>query len=135
VLNVLGRYCWHIDLGEFDEVGQLFAAGRLVGPDGTEVARGADGVSEFYRRSVKLHNGSPLTKHQVLNPIVVMRSDGAEVRSSYVVLQQRGSEIRTIMAGRYLDGFALGSHGWHFTQRQFLVDLVGDLSEHLTFDL
>ncbi|MDT7613880.1 MAG: hypothetical protein QOF00_1327, partial [Pseudonocardiales bacterium] len=29
--------------------------------------------------------------------------------------------------------FERDRHGWHFAERRFAVDLVGDLSRHLTF--
>lgn len=137
ILNLLGEYCWNIDQADFDALGALFAAGRLVGPDGLEIASGSEAVSQFYRGSMKLHDGSPRTKHQITNSIVHVDHEAgtAVVRSSYVLHQMGDGVISTIMAGRYRDVFARGSAGWHFTERQFFVDLVGDLSEHLAFDL
>jgi hypothetical protein len=67
-------------------------------------------------------------------------------RSSYLVLQAvDGLSLQPIITGRYVDTFAPGpggggggdhgDDGWHFVERRFLVDLVGDLSRHLRYAL
>jgi hypothetical protein len=87
-------------------------------------------VAAFYRSTVRLHDGSPRTKHLVANLVI----DGATARSSYLVLQQVGDgPLQTIITGRYEDRFvpAPDGPGWRFEQRRFFVDLVGDLSQHL----
>jgi hypothetical protein len=54
----------------------------------------------------------------------------------YTVFQQTETlPLQAIIAGRYHDRFERLEHGWAFTERRFFVDLVGDLSQHLTFDL
>jgi hypothetical protein len=59
------------------------------------------------------------------------------VRSSYTVLQAvESTPLQPIIAGRYRDRFVRGAdRGWRFAERRFVVDLVGDLSRHLTFDV
>jgi hypothetical protein len=137
IRNLLGAYCERIDAGDFDGVGALFADGVLADEHGTELARGADGVAAFYRAGTRLHDdGTPRTKHLVANSILELDGDAARVRSSYLVLQATGTvPLQPIVTGRYHDSFARGDGGWHFTERRFFVDLLGDLSDHLTFDL
>ena len=137
ILTLLGEYCWNIDQADFDALGALFAGGTLVGPDGEEIASGPEAVSEFCEGSVKLRDGSSRTRHQIANSIIHLdhEAETAEIRSSYVLHQMGDGVISTIMAGRCRGVFARGSVGWHFTERQFFVDPVGDLSEHLAFDL
>jgi hypothetical protein len=65
-------------------------------------------------------------------------ADGTvEARSSYLVLQAvEGVPLRPIITGRYVDRFARSADGgWHFVERAFVVDLVGDLSRHLRYAL
>ena len=127
VRNLLGRYCELVDGADWDAVGALFAHGRLVAPDGTELAAGAEQVAAFYRRTVRTYDGSPRTKHLVANTVFTdVRDDAVSATSSYLVLY----ELRPIIAGRYQDRFAADA-GWHFAERRFFVDLAGDLSEHL----
>lgn len=140
IRNLLGRYCEAIDRGDWIAVGELFARGALATEDGAELARGREAVADFYRGGTQLHDGSPRTKHIVTN--TVLRFEGADMAvatSSYVVLQAIDGELalQPIIAGRYTDTFAdvPSTGGWHFVERRFAVDLMGDLSHHLTWSL
>ncbi len=139
IRNLLGRYCERIDAGDFEGVGALFAAGALVDLDGNILAQGAADVARFYAETTRRHaDGTPRTKHLVVDTVIEPPHDDGTVtaRSSYVVLQETvGLPLQPIIAGRYVDRFAPGGdEGWHFTQRCFGVDLVGDLSVHLAID-
>jgi hypothetical protein len=60
----------------------------------------------------------------------------ATARSSYVVFQATDDlTLQPIITGRYRDAFAFRDGGWRFAQRQFVVDHVGDLSHHLTYEV
>jgi hypothetical protein len=134
--NLLGTYCDRMDGADWDGIGALFADAVLADEHGNEIARGADAVAALYRNGTRLHDGSPRTKHLVTNSVVEIHGDTAVVRSSYLVLQATAARpLQPIITGRYVDTFARGPAGWHFTERRFLIDLVGDLSEHLTYDL
>ena len=43
--------------------------------------------------------------------------------------------IQPIIAGRYHDTFARIDGTWWITERRYFADLIGDLSDHLTFEL
>lgn len=135
IRNLLGRYCELIDTGDFDGVGALFAQGALAAGDGPPFVAGADAVAAFYRSGTQLHDGSPRTKHLVLDSVFdEVGIDGSVVvRSSYVVLQAvDGFALQPIIAGRYVDTFGRDAdEAWCFTERRFHVDLLGDLSHHL----
>jgi 3-phenylpropionate/cinnamic acid dioxygenase small subunit len=140
IRNLLGRYCDLMDAGDWPGIGALFARGRLVTDDGTELAEGASAVAEFYARGTQLHDGSPRTKHLVVNTVLDEPAAGGtvEARSSYLVLQAvEGMPLQPIITGRYVDRFAPDGDGrdWHFVERAFAVDLVGDLSRHLRYAL
>lgn len=144
--RLLEAYAAHMDAGDFDGIGALFAEGVLADEDGTVLARGAEGVARFYRSITRLHHGRPLTRHMVLDT----RLDGPDgdgvvtARSFYLVVQGvDGQEPRPIISGRYVDrvapvagaGADHPTGGWRFVERRFLVDLIGDLSRHLTIEL
>lgn len=139
IRNLLGRYCEAVDAGDWEAVGELFADGALAAEDGTVLAAGADAVAGFYRSGTRLHDGSPRTKHLVVNTVLEpAATDGTVVaRSSYLVLQAvDGFALQPIITGRYVDRFGPGADGsWRFVERRFAVDLVGDLSHHLTWEL
>ena len=84
--------------------------------------------------NVILYDGSPRTRHLMDNLIIDVEAgaDEATGRCYYTVLQggEPGSPIAPILAGRYVDRYQRGSEGWHFADREFHIDLVGDLSRH-----
>lgn len=139
IRNLLGQYCERIDRGDFAGVGALFAQGRLADEHGEVLARGAEEVERFYERTTRLHaDGTPRTKHLVVNTVIDPDAGGTVVaRSSYVVLQATDDvALQPIIAGGYVDRFAVdGADGWRFSERRFRVDLLGDLSHHLAIDL
>ncbi len=137
IRGLLARYCDLMDAGAWDDVGELFAEGCLADETGRELARGATGVAEFYRALTVLHGGSPRTKHLVLNTILEESGNEVIARSSYLVLQAvDGFPLQPIITGRYVDRFQSGPHGsWLFAERRFFVDLVGDLSRHLRYEI
>jgi ketosteroid isomerase-like protein len=143
VRNLLGRYCERIDAGDLDGVGALFGDdGVLATEDGTPLAVGAAAVAEHLRGLVATYDGSPRTKHLVVDTVLEPGEDGTTMsaRSSYVVLQATDDlPLQPIIAGRYLDRFrreerggAEGEEGgWRWVERRYLVDLLGDLRAHL----
>ena len=66
-------------------------------------------------------------------------ADGAEVgsaRSYYTVFQQVDEQpLQPIICGHYHDTFHRVGGRWWFETRILFVDLVGDLSRHLLYEL
>jgi 3-phenylpropionate/cinnamic acid dioxygenase small subunit len=137
IRELLARYCDLMDAGDWDGVGELFANGCLADEHGNELARGAPEVADFYRKGTILHDGSPRTKHLVLNTVISEAADGMVARSSYLVLQALDEfRLQPIITGRYIDRFERDPEGrWGFSERRFIVDLVGDLSRHLRYKI
>ena len=141
VRTLLGRYCDLADAGDWAGVGELFAAGRLTS-GGAVLAEGAGDVAAFYDRGTQRHaDGTPRTKHLVLNT-QLEEVDGVIVaRSSYVVLQAVDGQLalQPIIAGRYVDTFEVDAAGAaaepRWVERAFEVDLTGELAHHLTWSL
>jgi hypothetical protein len=139
VRNLLGRYTERIDAGDFEGVGALFASGRLATDDGTVLAAGAAEGAAYYAKGTRLHGATPRTKHLVIDTVLEPGADGASMvaRSSYLVLQAVDGAValQPIIAGRYVDSFERAGDDWTWVERRFTVDLLGDLSHHLTFEL
>ena len=137
IRNLLGRYCERIDAGDFDGLGELFARGCMAAgePDAAPFVSGADAVAAFYAKGTQLYDGSPRTKHLVVDTVLAEPADDGSItaRSSYLVLQAvEGFALQPIITGRYVDRFELDDGGeWFFARRHFAVDLMGDLSHHL----
>jgi len=138
---LLYRYAELIDAGRFEEIADgIFAHAKfVVGPAETAVVD-ARGMLEMFRATtIRYPDGSPHTKHVVTNPIVdVDESSGtATCRSYYTVFQQTDTlPFQAILSGRYHDRFERVDGQWRFSQRDYtLVDLVGDVSQHVRFDI
>jgi len=140
--NLLHTYAERIDAGDLEGVADLFAHGRILPsldtrPDQAIVGR--DRVLALYRASTRIHpDGSPHTKHVTTNSIIEVDEGAgtATARSYFTVLQQVGDfPLQPIIAGRYRDAFRRIDGRWWFDTRVMQVDLVGDLSRHLLFEL
>ncbi|MCW2497401.1 nuclear transport factor 2 family protein [Jatrophihabitans sp.] len=136
IRNLLGSYTELMDAADWPAVGELFADASLVTSDGAVFAAGAAQVQALYENGTRLYDGSPRTRHITANPIITVDGPSASVRSSYVVFQAvPGMPLQPIITGRYRDEFALADGAWRFARRCFLVDHVGELSHHLTYEV
>jgi len=134
IRNLLGRYCERMDAGDWDGLADLFADAVLTDFDGHEAARGRDGVLRLYRDGTLTYDGSPRTRHLTTNSVIEVNEEAgsAEARSSFVVFQDTDAlALQPIAAGRYRDRFVRRNGTWHFSERAFALDQVGDLSQHL----
>lgn len=139
IANLVYRYGELIDAGDYDGIGALFAD-AVITTDGSEHETvGAEAVTAMYERSTRRYvDGTPRSKHVITNLIIEVdekRGTGT-CRSCYTVLQQTDAlALQPIIAGRYRDEFARVDGAWRFAHRHMAVDLVGDLSHHLLFEL
>jgi 3-phenylpropionate/cinnamic acid dioxygenase small subunit len=136
--NLLYSYAERIDGGDLEGLADLFAHGRILpSPSGsrTTAIEGRDGVLAMYRAVTRLYpDGTPRTRHLTTNAIIEADdpSGTATARSCYTVLQQTDAlPLQPIICGRYHDTFQRIEGRWWFATRTMLVDLVGDLSQHL----
>jgi hypothetical protein len=132
IADLVHVYAERLDAGDLDGVASLFAHatyGRAGGP----VRRGAAEVRAALA-VVKLHDGSPRTKHVITNVIVEVdeAAGRAAARSYFTVLQATPAlPLQPILAGRYHDRFERVGKAWRFSARVIHLDLAGDLREHL----
>jgi hypothetical protein len=140
--NLLHTYAERIDAGDLEGVADLFAHGRIAASADAipeQTFEGRDRVLDLYRGSTRIYDdGSPHTKHVTTNPIIEIDEGAgtASARSYFTVFQQvHDLPLQPIIAGRYHDTFQLLEGRWWFDTRIMLVDLVGDLSHHLLYDL
>ena len=139
--NLLYTYAERMDAGNLEGVADLFAHGRVKsGPEANAaVFEGCEEVLRLYRGSARLYeDASPRTKHVTTNAIVEVAADDrtASARSYYTVFQRTDDlPLQPIICGRYHDTFHRVEGSWTFDDRIMFVDLVGDLSHHLLYDL
>ena len=137
--NLIARYAEAIDAGDFDAVAHLLDEAGVGGVDEGPLLRGRDEVRRLFASTARLYpDGTPRTKHVTTNLILEIDEPAgtATARSYWTVLQAvPGLPLQPILAGRYHDRFARRDGRWRFSERRYLVDLVGDVSHHVLGDL
>jgi 3-phenylpropionate/cinnamic acid dioxygenase small subunit len=139
ITMLMFRYTEYIDAADFDAIADLFGDSVVTneGVDGEIV--GGDAIKQLYLNTNRVHDDGTLrTRHLTANVIVEIEEAAgtATARSSFVVFQQTATlPLQPIVTGRYRDQFARRERGWHFARRHIIVDHVGDVREHLAFDL
>lgn len=135
VRYLIARYCELMDAGDFDELADLFADGRLSDENGVVFARGAPEVAKMWHAQTILYEGSPRTRHLTANSIIEVdeAAGTATARSSYVVLQATTDmSLEPIISGRYVDRFIKAPDAsWRWDERSYAIDHLGNLSHHL----
>lgn len=99
---------------------------------------GAQSIADLFagttRRFPEFGN-TPRTRHLVLNPIVEVDGDVASARSTFCVVQQTSMvPLQPIVVGRYADTFSRDGDDWYFTARTVVIEMLGDVSDHLLID-
>ena len=141
ITNLIHLYAELMDAGRLEECSDLFADARVVfdSDAGPPVVVDRDGLLEVWRSMVAIHgDGTPRTRHLVGTPILEVDGEAgiATCRSTYTVFQQvDDGPLQPIISGRYNDRFERVDGTWRFTERTYAADLVGDLSDHLLYDL
>lgn len=143
ITDLVYEYADRLDRGDFEGVAELFRHAEITAEGGTGSFRGYDGVLRMYTSSTRRYeDGTPRTKHVTTNVVVEFTDDtdsgpDASARSYFTVLQAvPGSlTLQPVIAGRYRDTFERVDGRWRFRTRHIVVDLVGDLSQHLLFEI
>jgi 3-phenylpropionate/cinnamic acid dioxygenase small subunit len=141
ITKLMFRYAECVDTADFDGLSTLFANGVMTSTSAADEAGGMTGqqVGRFYAATNRVHeDGTLRTRHLATNVIVDIdeAADSATARSYYVVFQATGKlPFQAIVGGRYDDDFKRVDGQWCFAKRVVHVDQIGDMSEHLSFDL
>ena len=140
IANLLYTYGRLVDAGDFEGVGRHFAAARITTDRDDDSVEGEQAITAMYRRTTRIYpeTGTPRTQHAFNNPILEIDETAgrATCHANFVVFQQTDTlPLQPIIAGRYRDRFERVEGVWRYTEKHMIVDLVGDLSQHLLTDL
>jgi hypothetical protein len=139
VANLIARYAELIDSGDFDGVADLLGDAGVGAGDGSTLLTGRKALAGLFTSTTRLYpDGTPGTKHVTTNLLLELDEEAgrATARSYWTVLQAvPGLPLQPILAGRYHDRFERREGLWRFTERRYLVDLVGDESHHMLSNL
>lgn len=141
ISNLMFRYAECVDLADFDGLSELFAHGSMRSTSADESEHGMTGaqVGRFYEATNRVHgDGTLRTRHLSTNVRIEIdeAADTATAKSYYVVFQATDAlPFQAIVGGRYEDRFERANGSWRFADRLVIVDQIGNMAEHLTFDL
>ena len=134
IATLILTYAERLDAGDLAGVADLFRDALYHSAGGGSYP-GSAAVLEVLTRKVVLYpDGTPRTKHVTTNLIIdVDEAAGTATARSYFTVMQATEQLalQPVIAGRYHDRFARRDGAWRFTERLILVDLVGDLSQHV----
>jgi hypothetical protein len=122
IRELLARYCFHFDTGEFDEWLTLFTDDGAFEVSGIGRFTGREALREFLK-GVPLTDGRPMIKHYVMNSVVHVDGDCAHARS-YVIVVHAGEAVGISVAGRYADQLVKVGGEWRFKERTALLDFM-----------
>ena len=135
IMNLVYAYPERIDSGDFAGVGELFAD-AVFETEGGEPLVGSDAVRESFERWTRRFpdDGTPHTRHCVMNPIVEIDEDeGTATVRYYMTVFQRTDRLplQPVWANRYEDRFVREGGRWRYAHRRGFGHMPGDTSQHL----
>ena len=141
ISTLMFRYAECVDLADFDGLSALFAHGTMRSTSAEDSENGMTGeqVGRFYAATNRVHeDGTLRTRHLSTNVRIEIEEeqDTATAKSYFVVFQATEKlPFQAIVGGRYEDRFERVDGVWRFADRVVLVDQIGNMEEHLSFDL
>lgn len=122
IREVLGRYCFALDGGKFDQMAALFTE------DGTwhtffGQATGRKAIAEFAaglranRPGQPSGQGAPRAIHHVTNIVITLNGDTAKVRSNWTTVQNSPEGPKIGSGGAYDDDMVKIGGEWFFKYR------------------
>lgn len=141
IKDLMFRYAECVDQANFDGLAVLFAHGRVraSGAEENEAGVSGEAVVRLYAATNRVHpDGTLRTRHMSTNLRIDIDEDAdtATARSYFVVFQATEKlPFQPIVGGRYEDRFERVDGDWRFAERYIHVDQIGNVEEHLTFDL
>ena len=131
ISNLIARYAELLNLGQIDELGELFRYGRITSTTNDDILVGTEAVKEMYRTSVVFPEQLPDTLLFTTNLQIDVDGDSATGKAYFLGMHRTSTGMAAVIAGRYHDEFRRIDGRWWFHHRHMLPDMIGDLSSHL----
>jgi 3-phenylpropionate/cinnamic acid dioxygenase small subunit len=140
ITKLLYTYAERIDAGDFAGVAEVFQHATLTFEGFGDAITGREAIAALYGRTTRRYeDGTPRTKHVMTNVIVDVADDSeaASSRSYFTVLQAvpGALALQPVIAGRYRHTYACVDQEWRVVTMHIMIDLMGDLTHHMLFDL
>jgi ketosteroid isomerase-like protein len=132
ISDLIARYAELLNLGQIEELGELFRHGWISSATNDDVYEGTEAVIGMYRKSVVFPEKLPDTLLFTSNLQLHIEGDAAKGKAYFLGMHQTAGGVAAVIAGRYHDEFRRIDRRWWFHHRHMIPDLAGDLSSHLT---
>jgi SnoaL-like domain len=131
--NLIARYSFLVDEGDFVGLGELLAACSFTLGTGPTV-RGSEAIVQLARGALMTYDdGTPRTRHVTTNILIEVddAQESARSQSYYTVLQSLPDfPLQPIVCGTYRDLFVRKDGVWSFKERSVQPRFAGDTSRH-----
>ncbi len=131
--NLIARYAFLVDSGDFDGLGALLDTCNLTLGPGPAV-RGRGAVAQLARTALMTYDdGTPRTRHITTNIMIEVDEAAGTARSQsyYTVFQSLPDfPLQPIATGNYTDRFERRGGTWSFAERSVQTRFEGDTSRH-----
>ncbi len=117
IAEVMSRYCWHVDRGEWSEWLALFADHAVWGMRGARPFEGREALTKLAAGLAKQAAASPPTRHFTSN-LLVEANEGTGSLQTYAMVVDATSGAIT-MVGDYEMELAVQAGGWRITRMIF----------------
>src|ERR1700730_3872131 len=88
IRDLMSRYCFHVDEGEFDKFACLFTPDGAFEPGPQGKYRGRDAIRSFIASVVPTTGEGPARKHCTMNHIITISGSEARADSYIIVLRE-----------------------------------------------
>lgn len=120
IQNLMNRYCYMVDLGDYEGVAELLKYAKYIGPQGT--LEGKDKIATFLKEnSLTDIDGKTKTLHANSNIIIEVNEDANTARALCycTVFQALDTQpLHVFATGKYIDAFERKNGEWYFIYRE-----------------
>lgn len=133
IQNLIARYAFLVDDGDFEGLGELLNARTFTLGTGPSVS-GGETIARLARGALMTYDdGTSRTRHITANVLIDVDETAGTARSqSYCTVLQSLPDfpLQPIASGTYYDRFARRNGTWLFTERSVQTRFVGDTRHH-----
>lgn len=117
IAEVMSRYCWHVDRGEWSEWLALFADHAVWGMRDARPFEGREALTKLTAGLARQAADGPPTRHFTSNLLVEANDSTASLRAYAMVVDATSGA--TITVGDYELELAAQADGWRITRMIF----------------
>lgn len=127
IRETIHRYAHHFDFAEFDAWVTVFTEDVEFAVPSMGITRQGRADMRRIPEGLRLHDGLPLTRHQISNTRITFHGNEADAVSYFCALSVDVSPPRFQAVGRYVDRLRRVGGTWLIARRTILFDYNGPL--------